>query len=240
MDTVDQLTEDVVARAQSDDPLQRLSAAVLTAEDVRDRADELLDRFVTAARAAGRSWTEIGAVLGVTKQAAQQRFVAVPGAKDFAAGARALLPVADRHARGFRHRYVGTEHLLLALLDDPGLAGAALARAGVTAEPVRRRIREIAGEGHADEAGLLGVTPRTKRVLEASGREARRLGHRCAAPEHVLLALGGEHGGLAVRILRELDVTDERLRAELAGLLAGEAPELAARIARRSRRRLRR
>src|SRR3954469_4901423 len=100
MDTVDQLAEDVVARVQGDDPLRRLSAAVLTAEDVRDRADELLDRFVAAARAAGRSWTEIGAVLGVTKQAAQQRFV-VPGGSDFAAGGRALLLVADGHARGF-------------------------------------------------------------------------------------------------------------------------------------------
>src|SRR3954468_2548437 len=111
MDTVNRLAAEVRARAASDEPLMRLSAAVVTAEDVRDRADELLDRFVEAARAAGRSWTEIGAVLGVTKQAAQQRFVA-PGASDFAAGARALLPVADRHARGFRHRYVGTEHLL--------------------------------------------------------------------------------------------------------------------------------
>src|SRR3954470_1163441 len=125
MDTVDQLAQDVVARAASDEPLMRLSAAVLTAEDVRDRADELLDRFVEAARAAGHSWTEIGGVLGVTKQAAQQRFVP-PGASDFAA----LLALAERHARSFGHHYIGTEHVLLALLEDTGLAADALSRAG--------------------------------------------------------------------------------------------------------------
>jgi hypothetical protein len=231
MDTVDQLAQDVVARAASDEPLHRLSAAVLTAEDVRDRADELLDRFVAAARTAGRSWTEIGAVLGVTKQAAQQRYVA-PGASDFAT----LLSVAERSARDFGRHYVGTEDVLLALLEDAGLAGAALARAGVDRERVRQRVGELAAASGAG-AGALRLTPRTKRVLDTAGREASRLGQRCAGPEHVLLALAGERGGLAVQILGELGVTGERLRGELAELLPAE---LAARVRRPGRRRLRR
>src|SRR3954470_7759655 len=162
MDTVDQLAQDVVARAASDEPLHRLSAAVLTAEDVRDRADELLDRFVAAARTAGRSWTEIGAVLGVTKQAAQQRYVA-PGASDFAA----LLAVAERCARDFGRHYVGTEDVLLALLEDAGLAGAALARAGVDRERVRQQVGELAAASGAG-AGAPRLTPRTKRVLDTA------------------------------------------------------------------------
>jgi hypothetical protein len=239
MENADQLTQEVILRAQSDDALARLSAAVVTAEEVRDVADELLDRFVGGARDAGRSWAEIGTVLGVTKQAAQQRYVA-PGTQDFAAGVRALLPAAARQARSFRHRYVGTEHLLLALTEDRDLAGAALQRLGVTGQEVRTRIVEIVGEGQSSGTGALGFTPRTKRVFDAAGREARRLGHRCAAPEHVLLALGGERGGVGVQILRGCGVTEDDIRRQLSELLAGEAPELAARILQPPRRRLRR
>src|SRR4051812_8282317 len=117
--TVDELAQDVIQRAAGEDSLARLTAAVSVAEDVRDLADEVLDRFVSAARAEGRSWSEIGAVLGVTKQAAQQRYVPPNGD---------LLALAGQHAYAFRHRYIGTEHLLAALVEDPGLAGATLAR----------------------------------------------------------------------------------------------------------------
>jgi Clp amino terminal domain, pathogenicity island component len=239
METVEALAQEVISRAGAEDPLTRLSAAVLTAEEVRDVADDLLDQFVTAAREGGRSWSEIGEVLGVTKQAAQQRFV-TPGTQDFASAVRALLTVAEREARSFHHRYVGTEHLLLALIEDAGLAGAALQRLGVTAGPVRRRVLEIVGEGSSGEAVALGVTPRTKRILEASGVEARRLGHRCVASEHVLLALGSHRAGVAVQILRERGVGNEQIRGRLSDLLAGEAPEVAAGILHPPRRRLRR
>src|ERR687887_1802871 len=141
---------------------------VAVGDDLHHLADELLDRYVAFAREAGRSWSDIGAVLGVSKQAAQQRFVAVhpSGAwpKDFDAGARGLLPVAERHARRLRHRYLGTEHLLAALAEDDGLAGTALARLGVDAAHVNRQILQIIGEGHSSETASLGITPRTKRV----------------------------------------------------------------------------
>jgi hypothetical protein len=239
MDTVDALAQEVLARAPSEDPLARLATAVLTAEEVRDLADELLDRFVTAARDAGRSWSEVGAVLGVTKQAAQQRFV-TPGTRDFGDGVRGLLRVAEREARSLRHRYLGTEHVLLALVEDDGLAGAALQRLGFQAGAVRRRIVEIVGEGSSAGSGPLGVTPRTKRILDAAGTEARRIGYRCAGPEHVLLALGAHRGGVAVEILRGHGAGDEQIRHQLSELLAGEAPEIAERILQPPRRRLRR
>lgn len=246
MESVDQLAERVAQRARSADPLDRLAAAVDVADDLRNLADELLDRYVASARESGRSWSEIGTVLGVSKQAAQQRFVAAPirynWPKDFDDGARALLPAAERHARRLRHRYLGTEHLLLALAEDDGLAGTALARLGVDADDVDRRIREIVGEGHSSTTASLGVTPRTKRILEAARLEARRLGHRCpvASPEHVLLALGAARAGVAHDILQERGIDEAAVRRQLSELLAREAPELAAAYLQPPKRRFRR
>jgi hypothetical protein len=246
VETVDGLSQEVAARADSDDALARLAAAVGVADQVRDLADELIDRYVAGAREQGRSWSEVGAVLGVSKQAAQQRFV-MPAAtsawpKDFDDDARSLLPTAQVHARRFRHRYLGTEHLLLALTENPGLAGTTLRRLGIDADRVSRLIRELVGEGHSSETAALGISPRTKRVLEAAGHEARRLNHRCAiaAPEHVLLALGARRDGVAAQILDALGADEQRVRRQLSDLLAGEAPELARDILHPPRRRLRR
>jgi hypothetical protein len=243
--SVDRLSAEIAARAPGDDPVERLAAAVALASELRELGDELLDRYVAGARDQGRSWSEIGAALGVSKQAAQQRFVTAPAGKagwprDFDADARALLPAAELHARRFRHRYLGTEHLLLALTADTGLAGTTLARLGVDGARVDEQIRRIVGAGHSSETATLGLSARTKRVFEAAALEARRLGHRCAAPEHVLLALSTHDKAVGVRILRDFDVSDERLRHQLSELLAGEAPELAAKIVRRPRRRPRR
>jgi hypothetical protein len=241
---VDQLV-DIVDRRADDDALAALGAAVEIADDVRGVADELLDRYVATAREDGRSWSEIGAALGVSKQAAQQRFVSTPvdptaWPKDFDQDARAVVHVAQLHARSFRHRYLGTEHLLLALTADTGLAGTTLAQLGVGTSEVTKRIRSVIGEGHSSETATLGISPRTKRALEAAGNEARRLGHRCAiaAPEHVLLALSAQTDAVAAQILRDLAVSDERLRNQLGELLAGEAPELADMIRQPPRRRL--
>jgi Clp amino terminal domain, pathogenicity island component len=244
MESAEQLSQEVTARAASGDPLDRLAAAVVVADHVRDTADELIDRYVGTAREQGRSWSEIGRVLGVSKQAAQQRFVVPAGGgawpKDFDDDARALLPTAELHARRFRHRYLGTEHLLLALTENPGLAGTTLRRLGVDAAYVSRQIRELIGEGHSSETASLGVTPRTKRVMEAAGHEGRRRGHRCAiaAPEDVLLALVARHDGVAAQILGARGVDEARVRRQLSELLAGEAPEMAAKILEPPRRRL--
>jgi hypothetical protein len=242
---VDQLAA-IVDRRAGGDPVAGLGAAVEVADDVHGVAEELLDRYVAAAREDGRSWSEIGAVLGVSKQAAQQRFVSTPvdptaWPKDFDEDARAVVHAAQLQARSFRHRYLGTEHLLLALTADSGLAGATLAQLGVGTAEVTERVRAVIGEGHSSETATLGISPRTKRVLEAAGDEARRLGHRCAiAPEHVLLALSAQSDAVAARLLRDFAVSDERLRDQLGELLAGEAPELADMIRQPPRRRLRR
>jgi hypothetical protein len=241
--SIDRLSEVVGDRAESEDPIAQLAIAVEVGDEVRDLADELLDRFVAAAREHGRPWSEIGATLGVSKQAAQKRFVApadpTTWPKDFDADARSLVHLAQRHARELRHRYLGTEHLLLALTEDSGLAGTTLARVGIDSNQITEQIRSIVGVGHSSEASTLGISPRTKRVLEAAGHEAGRLGHRCAiaAPEHLLLALSAHEDGVGAQILRGLGVTDEQLREQLSQLLAGEAPELAEQVRRPARRR---
>src|SRR5882724_5849482 len=108
--------------------LDRLQAAAATAVELRTLSDALLDRYVRAARGDGCSWTEIGTALGVTKQAAHERFVDAPltWPTNFNEPARHVVARALTEARGFGHRYLGTEHLLLALTGDRGLAGATL------------------------------------------------------------------------------------------------------------------
>ena len=146
---------------------------------------------------------------------------------------------AAEHARGLRHRYLGTEHVLLALASDEGLAGSVLARLGVTPDGVNDQIAATIGIGHSAGSETLGVTPRLKRVLEAACKEARRLGHRCADREHLLLATA-EHEGVAEQILRALGTEPRAVREQLADLVAGEAPNVAATVRTPRRRRRRR
>ena len=223
-------------------PLDRLSAASATADELRGLSDALLDRYVQAARADGRSWTEIGAALGVTKQAAHERFVDAPLAwpTNFSEPARQVVQRALTEARGLGHRYLGTEHLLLALTAESGLAGAALADLGLGERIVRGDIERIIGRGRSGDDAELGMTPRTKRVFETAIKEAKWLGsRRCAETEHLLLALA-RSGGVAADILAAHGADEGAVREQLATLLEREAPELAAKLRAAERRRGRR
>jgi hypothetical protein len=221
----------------------RLLAAVGVAGDLRVLGDQLLDHYVQAARAGGSSWTEIGAVLGVSKQGAQQRYSATqaatvrPWPSGFSTAAQAVVTQAVDEARALGHRYVGTEHVLLGLLtSEGGLAERALTHLGVTHDVVHARVVELIGRGeHAGET--LAVTPRTKRVFEAARHEAKRAGHRCPEPEHVLLALFAVSQGVAGEILESAGASEGAVRSVLADMLDGEAPELAERIRHPRRRR---
>jgi hypothetical protein len=222
--------------------LDRLGAAAATANELRGLSDELLDRYVQAARAEGRSWAEIGTALGVTKQAAHERFVDAPLAwpENFNEPAREVVARALAEARGFGHRYLGTEHLLLALSAERGLASRALTDLGVTERVVRDAIERIIGRGRSVDSGTLGITPRTKRVLEAAVKEAKRVGRqRCADSEHLLLALAATDG-VAHDILSERGAGEEAVRERLASLLEREAPEIAAMLRAPKRRGVRR
>ena len=237
--TLEQLSAPIEAERDAG-PLARLEAAAATANELRGLGDALLDRYVQAARADGRSWSEIGTALGVTKQAAHERFVDAPLSwpQNFSEPARAVVARALEEARGFGHRYLGTEHLLLALSGEPGLGGTALAQLGVDQRAVRRSIERIIGRGSSGD-GTLGITPRTKRVFEAAVKEAKRLGSRCANSEHLLLALAAREG-VAGEILTEHGAGEDAIRDKLASLLAREAPEVAAKLRAPKRRGIRR
>jgi ATP-dependent Clp protease ATP-binding subunit ClpC len=181
-------------------------------------------------------------VLGVTKQAAHERFVDAPLAwpENFNESAREVVARALAEARGFGHRYLGTEHLLLALSAQRGLASTALADLGVTERVVRDAIEQIIGRGRAGALATVGITPRTKRVLEAAVKEARRVARqRCADSEHLLLALAATDG-VARDILSERGGGEAGVRERLASLLEREVPEIAAMLRAPKRRSARR
>jgi len=134
----------------------------------------------------------------------------------FTERARQVVVLAQDEARIVRHNYIGTEHLLLGLLrEDEGLAGRVLVDLGVSLEDVRAQVARIIGAGDEAATGQIPFTPRAKKVLELSLREAMALGHNYIATEHILLGLLRENEGVAVRILLDLGVDAEKIRHEI-------------------------
>jgi ATP-dependent Clp protease ATP-binding subunit ClpC len=139
----------------------------------------------------------------------------------FTERARRVLILAQEEAKRLRHNYIGTEHLLLGLVEEQsGVASKVLRDMGVNPYQVRRLIEEIVGPGrHAFLGHTTGLTPRTKRVLELAVDEARRMGHHYIGTEHLLLGLIREGEGLAVNVLKDLGVDPARVRARTARAL---------------------
>ncbi|MFD0365275.1 Clp protease N-terminal domain-containing protein [Nocardia sp. GCM10030253] len=199
---------DGIKKARPDDVLEQLSDAVVAAGHLGEVADHLIGHFVDQARRSGASWTDIGASMGVTKQAAQKRFVPkAPGdaaAMDPNAGfakftprARAVVMASQEAARTAGNAEIGIEHLVLGLLSEPeGLGAQAIVVQGCSLETVR----ELATAGlpaRVDEVPpLIPFGPEAKKVLELTFREALRLGHNYIGTEHVLLALLEQENGL--------------------------------------------
>lgn len=224
---LDDLIKLVQSLPPEDDPLGHLSNAVLLSERLGELGDHLIGHFVDQARHAGASWSAIGGSLGVTKQAAQKRFV--PGAGDlaidlntgrnlarFTPRARATIGAAQAEARKARRDEIGTEHLLLGLLAEPqGLAAKALADLGVTPEALRAEVGEVASAAGVAPASSvpekIPFTPQAKKVLELALREALLLMHNYIGTEHLLLAIIAEGDGLGAKALGELGVTKPRV-----------------------------
>jgi len=122
------------------------------------------------------------------------------------------------------HNYIGTEHLLLGLLrEGQGVASGALTSMGVDLEMVRSQVEDIIGQGQASQSGHIPFTPRAKKVLELSLREAHQLGHDYIGTEHILLGLIREGEGVAAQVLQKLGGDLNRVRAKVMEVLA--APE---------------
>ena len=142
----------------------------------------------------------------------------------FTERARQVIVRAQEEARGLGHDYIGTEHILLGLIrEEEGIAAGALERLEVTAGRVRAEVARIVGSGEGTPAQI-PFTPRAKKVLELSLREALSLGHNYIGTEHVLLGLVREGEGLAVEILSSFDVDAENVRGEILRMLDDAGP----------------
>lgn len=184
------------------DALDQLQDAVIAADHLGDVADHLIGHFVDQARRSGASWTDIGKSMGVTRQAAQKRFVAKgPGEPSdldpsqgfgrFTLRAKNVVMGAQNEARAAGNSEIGTEHIVLGLLIEPeALAGAFIKAQGVPLDAVRQAATAAlpaASEEQLPE--LLPYNADARKVLELTFREALRMGHNYVGTEHILLAL---------------------------------------------------
>lgn len=179
------------------DALDQLADAVLAAEHLGEIADHLIGHFVDQARRSGASWTDIGKSMGVTKQAAQKRFVPraeattldpEQGFGRFTPRARNAVVAAQNAAHQAANSEITPDHLLLGVLDDPAaLATQLLQRQQVDVKALRAAITLPPSTGEAPK--LIPFSGPARKVLELTFREALRLGHNYIGTEHMLMAL---------------------------------------------------
>ncbi len=150
--------------------------------------------------------------------------------------ARRVVVLAQEEARMLNHNYIGTEHILLGLIHEgEGVAAKALESLGISLDAVREQVQEIIGQGQQAPSGHIPFTPRAKKVLELSLREALQLGHNYIGTEHILLGLIREGEGVAAQVLVKLGADLNRVRQQVIQLLS-RLPGQGARHRRRPRR----
>ncbi|MEV0372522.1 Clp protease N-terminal domain-containing protein [Streptomyces sp. NPDC050636] len=183
------------------DALDQLSDAVIAADHLGDVADHLIGHFVDQARRSGASWTDIGRSMGVSKQAAQKRFVPKdPGASAdldpsqgfgrFTDRARNVVVTSQNEARAAGNDEIRPEHVVLGLLCEPdALAAKAIVAQGVTLEAVREAATATLPVAAERMPALVPFDAKVRKALELTFREALRLGHNYIGTEHILLAL---------------------------------------------------
>ncbi len=136
--------------------------------------------------------------------------------------ARRVVVLAQEEARMLNHNYIGTEHILLGLIHEgEGVASKALESLGISLESVREQVQEIIGQGQQAPSGHIPFTPRAKKVLELSLREALQLGHNYIGTEHILLGLIREGEGVAAQVLVKLGADLNRVRQQVIQLISG-------------------
>ena len=207
------------------DVLDQLADAVLAAEHLGEVADHLIGHFVDQARRSGASWTDIGKSMGVTKQAAQKRFVprAEPTTLDpeqgfgrFTPRARSAVVAAQNAAHEAGNAEITPDHLLLGLLTDPAaLATVLLKRQRVEADTIRAAVSLPPAASEPPE--LIPFSGPARKALELTFREALRLGHNYIGTEHLLLALLELEDGAGP--LHRCGVDKDRVEADLVDAL---------------------
>ncbi|MGW7682867.1 Clp protease N-terminal domain-containing protein [Kribbella sp. NPDC054772] len=241
-----QLITTIKTDTGSDDELEQLATAAVTISELTSTGDAALGFFVDRARGAGKSWVEISAVLGVSKQAAHKRFAdswtARPAFERYTQRARAVVQAAADIARDRNHNFVGTEHLLLALYKQPdSVATKVLVQHGITEATVLQAVNaespaaeSPAAESPAAESpaaaeaapkGLDAENPpytrRAAHVLQGAVGEAVTLGHNYVGTEHLLLAFFRDSAGIATKILLDQGLDEaaawQDIRVQLEG-----------------------
>jgi ATP-dependent Clp protease ATP-binding subunit ClpC len=146
--------------------------------------------------------------------------------------ARHVVVLAQEEARMLNHNYIGTEHILLGLIHEgEGVAAQALESLGISLEDMRRDVEQIIGLGEAAPTGHIPFTPRAKKVLELSLREALQLGHTYIGTEHILLGLAREGEGVGAQVLQKRGARLDAVRHQVVQLLGSYAGEEQTRVA---------
>lgn len=222
---LDDLIE-AIKKAHTDE-LEQLTDAVIAADHLGEVADHLIGHFVDQARRSGASWTDIGRSMGVTRQAAQKRFVPKASADGssldpgqgfgrFTLRARNVVMAAQNEAHEAGNAEIGPGHLALGLLAEPNaIAAMVILAQGVQLAAVREAVGSVLPPASADVPELIPYDAAGKKALELTFREALRLGHNYVGTEHILLALleledgAGPLAGLGIeKAAAETDIAD--------------------------------
>nr|WP_021594207.1 Clp protease N-terminal domain-containing protein [Actinomadura madurae] len=210
------------------DALEQLSSAVLAAEHLGEVADHLIGHFVDQARRSGASWTEIGTSMGVTKQAAQKRFVPKGSGPDldpsqgfsrYTDRARQVVVQSMSQARAAGNAEIAPAHLVLAMITQrDSLASRAIVAQDVLLDTVRQAATAALPPSGDDLPELIPFDQDAKKALELTFREALRLGHNYIGTEHLLLALLEFENGTGV--LSEAGIDKAAAEANIVEALA--------------------
>jgi hypothetical protein len=216
-----QLIEQLDTDTPAADVLSKVTEAQQRARSLTGIGDQLVDHFVSKAREAGASWSQLGDALGVSKQAAQQRWV--PGEANFSRftkRARHVVVLAQEKARELRHGQVDSEHLLLGLIaEEGGIGGRVVIEAAGSRETAERAVLDALTPGTDKPPTHIPFTDLNKTVLRATLDEALGMGHNYIGTEHILLGLLKLDEGRAAEALRRIGVTYQDAYAQVTRLL---------------------
>ncbi|MFI6319351.1 Clp protease N-terminal domain-containing protein [Nonomuraea sp. NPDC050556] len=231
---LDDLIHAIKSRHPDGDPLGQLTDAVTLGEHLGEVADHLIGHFVDKARNSGASWTDIGRSMGVTKQAAQKRFVPKESGPTsleddlktytrYTDRARHVVVAAMEEARATSSGHIEPEHLILGLLHEPeAIAARTMVALGAPLDDVRERVSACIPASDAPAQMRIPFAGKSKKALELALRHALRLGHNYVGTEHLLLGLlhlGNEAPGAIV--LEEMGVTKKDAEGEIKRMLDG-------------------
>jgi hypothetical protein len=214
-----QLIEQLDADLADADALAKVTEAQQRARTLSGIGDQLIDHFVQKAREGGTSWSQLGEALGVSKQAAQQRWVPGRSGKLFSRftdRARHVVVLAETRARELRHGQVDTEHLLAGLLGEPdGLGALAVFAIAGSREAVERALDPVLAPRTDATPTHIPFSDANKQVFKESLNVALEMGHNYIGTEHILLGLLRVPEGRAAQILEQIGVTYQAAHAEV-------------------------